>query len=141
MCDSVCENFLSPLRGLLAFHFSHGLRRGLHSCAASRLKIANCSTAKHEAWFSCTYDIRLRLSGATRWAACFLLSQSDSSGFWNCPTQAKIRLEWATCLSQSESSGFWNCPTQAKIGIEWATQVPISLLPGPYSLSPASLAT
>ena len=38
--DSVCAVvFLSPLRGLLPFLLgTHGLRRGLHSIAASRLE-------------------------------------------------------------------------------------------------------
>jgi len=41
----------------------------------------------------------------------------------NCPTQAKVGLEWATRPS--------NCPTQAKIGLEWATR------PRQYTLADA----
>ena len=38
----VVEACLSPLRGLFLIPlFTHGLRRGLHSCAASRLKVAS----------------------------------------------------------------------------------------------------
>jgi hypothetical protein len=33
----VVGEVLSPLRGLIIVHFPHGLRRGLHSFAASRL--------------------------------------------------------------------------------------------------------
>src|SRR5712692_5685795 len=37
MLVRVLEKFLSPLRGLITFRVTHGLRRGLQSFAASRL--------------------------------------------------------------------------------------------------------
>ncbi len=64
--ESVCEKLLSPRWGLLVSAFPHGLRRGLHSYAATRLKPSRCvgrvadpalhelhtSFEKHYAWRS-----------------------------------------------------------------------------------------
>ena len=70
---------LSPLRGWITFRFTHGLRRGLHSCAASRLGIRrSCCTANPRIEFSTTDRSRtfsicpeMDLFSVNRMPACF----------------------------------------------------------------------
>ncbi len=103
------------------------LRVGLGARAAqvqtSGLRVCGhagaCSSAAQRTAMGCVqrWNRPTQAKGRLEWATCP-----------NCPTQAKGRLEWATCPNcptQAKGRLEWatcpNCPTQAKGRLEWAT--------------------